>query len=62
MATKEMSFGKNEGLNFDSSLANTEKNKVRFEPPRIDADKNNKELGVKFAVLTLIGAVGAWLW
>ena len=62
MATKEMSFGKNEGLNFDSSLAKTEKTKVRFELPRIDADKKNKELGVVFAVLSLIGAVGAWLW
>ena len=62
MATKEMSFGKNEGLNFDSSLAKTEKTKVRFELPRIDADKKNKELGVVFAVLTLIGAVGAWVW
>ena len=62
MATKEMSFGKNEGLNFDVSLAKTEKTKLRFELPRIDADKKNKELGVVFAVLTLIGAVGAWLW
>ena len=62
IVTKEMSFGKNEGLNFDSSLAKTEKTKVRFELPRIDADKKNKELGVVFAVLTLIGAVGAWLW
>ena len=62
MATKEMSFGKNEGLNFDSSLAKTQKTKVRFELPRIDADKKNKELGVVFAVLSLIGAVGAWLW
>ena len=62
MATKTMAFGKNEGLNFDSSLAKTEKTKVRFELPRIDADKKNKELGVVFAVLSLIGAVGAWLW
>ena len=62
IATKEMSFGKNDGLNFDSSLAKTEKTKVRFELPRIDADKKNKELGVVFAVLTLIGAAGAWLW
>ena len=62
MATKTMAFGKNEGLNFDSSLAKTEKTKVRFELPRFDAEQKNKELGVVFAVLTLIGAVGAWLW
>ena len=62
MATKEMSFGKNEGLNFDSSLAKTEKTKVYFDTSRINADKSNKELGVVFAVLTLVGAVGAWLW
>ena len=51
MATKEMSFGKNEGLNYDSSLAKKEKTDTYFDAPRIDADEKNKELGVVFAVL-----------
>ena len=55
MTTKEMSFGKNEGLNYDSSLAKTEKTKVYFDTSRIDADKKNKELGVVFAVLAVHG-------
>ena len=62
MATKTMEFGKNEDLNFDWSFAKTEKTMARFGSDRIDANENNKELSVVFAVLTLISAVGAWFW
>ena len=62
MAMKEMSFAKNEGLNYDSSLEKHEKTMAYFDAPIIDADKKNKELGVVFVVLALVGAVGAWLW
>ena len=60
LATKEMSFGKNEGLNFDDTKVTEPKPKP--PTPLFNAEQKNNELGVVFAVLSLIGAVGAWLW
>ena len=65
LATKTMNFEVNEEVNFDADRVEEE---TQPSVPSVvskvvqSASDVNKELGVVFGVLTLTGAVIAWLW
>ena len=65
LATKTMNFGVNEGVNFDADRVEED---TQPSVPSVvsevvqSASEVNKELGVVFGVLAVVGAAGAWLW